>query len=204
MTSRLPPPVLKDPHKNRRTMMSLMMIVVGMGSLAAASPPLYRIFCQVTGFGGTTMRAQALPDSISDRVITIRFDANVSDMPWSFQPEQRAVPVRIGENGLVSYRATNRGSVAMTGMATFNVTPEIAGPYFSKIACFCFTDQRLEPGESVEMPVSFFVDPAILKDRNLDDLKTITLSYSFFRSKTPETRPMASAILENGDGKSRP
>ena len=204
MTNRLPPPVLKDPLKNRRTMMSLMMIVVGMGSLAAASPPLYRIFCQVTGFGGTTMRAQALPDSISDRVITIRFDANVADMPWSFQPEQRAVPVRIGENGLVSYRATNRGSVAMTGMATFNVTPEIAGPYFSKIACFCFTDQRLEPGESVEMPVSFFVDPAILKDRNLDDLKTITLSYSFFRSKTPETRPMASAILENGDGKSRP
>ena len=204
MTNRLPPPVLKDPLKNRRTMMSLMMIVVGMGSLAAASPPLYRIFCQVTGFGGTTMRAQALPDSISDRVITIRFDANVADMPWSFQPEQRAVPVRIGENGLVSYRATNRGSVAMTGMATFNVTPEIAGPYFSKIACFCFTDQRLEPGESVEMPVSFFVDPAILKDRNLDDLKTITLSYSFFRSKTPEARPMASAILENGDGKSRP
>lgn len=204
MTSHLPPPVVKDPHKNRRTMMSLMMIVVGMGSLAAASPPLYRIFCQVTGFGGTTMRAQALPDTISDRVITIRFDANVSDMPWSFQPEQRAVPVRIGENGLVSYRATNRGSVAMTGMATFNVTPEIAGPYFSKIACFCFTDQRLEPGESVDMPVSFFVDPAILKDRNLDDLKTITLSYSFFRSKTPDARPMASAILETGDGKARP
>jgi cytochrome c oxidase assembly protein subunit 11 len=204
VTSHLPPPVVKDPHKNRRTMMSLMMIVVGMGSLAAASPPLYRIFCQVTGFGGTTMRAEALPDSISDRVITIRFDANVAEMPWSFQPEQRAVPVRIGENGLVSYRATNRGSVAMTGMATFNVTPEIAGPYFSKIACFCFTDQRLEPGESVDMPVSFFVDPAILKDRNLDDLKTITLSYSFFRSKTPEARPMASAILENGDGKARP
>jgi cytochrome c oxidase assembly protein subunit 11 len=204
MTGRLPPKVARDPAKNRRTMMSLLMIVAGMGGLAAASPPLYRIFCQVTGFGGTTMRAQALPTQIADRVITVRFDANVADMPWSFQPEQRAVRVNVGENGLISYRATNKGSTAMTGMATFNVTPEIAGPYFSKIACFCFTDQRLAPGESVDMPVSFFVDPEILKDRNLDGVNTLTLSYTFFRSKTPEVRPLAAIAAPSDNGTARP
>jgi cytochrome c oxidase assembly protein subunit 11 len=204
MTVRLPPKVSRDPAKNRRTMMSLMMIVAGMSGLAAASPPLYRIFCQVTGFGGTTMRAEALPDQIAERVITVRFDANVVDIPWAFQPEVRAVPVRVGENGLISYRATNRAPVAMTGTATFNVTPEIAGAYFNKLACFCFTDQRLEPGESIDMPVSFFVDPAILKDRNLDGVKTITLSYTFFRSKTPEIRPLAAAGAPESDGKARP
>jgi cytochrome c oxidase assembly protein subunit 11 len=204
MTGRLPPKVARDPAKNRRTMMSLLMIVAGMSGLAAASPPLYRIFCQVTGFGGTTMRAQALPDQINERVITVRFDANVADIPWAFQPEVRAVPVRIGENGLISYRATNKGPVAITGTATFNVTPEIAGGYFNKLACFCFTDQRLEPGESIEMPVSFFVDPAILKDRNLDGVNTITLSYTFFRSKTPDVRPLAAAGAPESDGKARP
>ncbi len=204
MTGRLPPAVERDPAKNRRTMLSLLMIVVGMGGLAAASPPLYRVFCQVTGFGGVTMRAQSLPDKIAERIITVRFDANVADMPWAFQPEQRSVPVHVGENGLIAYRATNRGPVAMTGMATFNVTPEIAGPYFSKIACFCFTDQRLEPGETVEMPVSFFVDPSILEDRNLDGVNTITLSYTFFHSKTPEVRPLAAATAPSGDGKARP
>jgi cytochrome c oxidase assembly protein subunit 11 len=204
MTARLPSKVVRDPTKNRRTMMSLLMIVAGMGGLAAASPPLYRIFCQVTGFGGTTMRAQSLPTEIAERVITVRFDANVADMPWTFQPEVRAVPVHVGENGLIAYRATNKGLVAMTGMATFNVTPEIAGSYFNKLACFCFTDQRLEPGESVEMPVSFFVDPAILKDRNLDGVNTITLSYTFFRSKTPEVRPLAAAAVPESDGKALP
>jgi cytochrome c oxidase assembly protein subunit 11 len=202
--SRLPPKVERDPHKNRRTMMSLLMIVAGMSGLAAASPPLYRIFCQVTGFGGTTMRAEALPKEIGDRVITVRFDANVADIPWAFQPEVRSIPVRVGENGLMAYRATNKGSVAMIGTATFNVTPEIAGPYFNKLACFCFTDQRLEPGESMEMPVSFFVDPAIMNDRNLDGIKTITLSYTFFRSKTPDVRPMAAAGPLESDGKARP
>ncbi|MFY7960605.1 MAG: cytochrome c oxidase assembly protein [Elsteraceae bacterium] len=204
MTVRLPPKVARDPAKNRRTMMSLMMIVAGMSGLAAASPPLYRIFCQVTGFGGATMRAEALPDQISDRVINVRFDANVADIPWAFQPEIRSVAVRVGENGLISYRATNKSPVAMTGTATFNVTPEIAGAYFSKIACFCFTDQRLEPGESIDMPVSFFVDPAILKDRNLDGVNTITLSYTFFRSKTPDVRPLAAAGPAESDGKARP
>jgi len=204
MTGRLPSPVHRDPAKNRRTMLSLLMIVAGMGGLAAASPPLYRMFCQVTGFGGATMRANSLPEQISPRVITVRFDANVSDLPWSFQPERRSVALNIGENGLISYTAVNRGSTAMTGTATFNVTPEIAGAYFSKIACFCFTEQRLEPGERIDMPVSFFIDPAILNDRDLDGVKTITLSYTFFRSKTPEARPLASLGSAADDGKARP
>ena len=189
-----------DARKNRIVMAALVAVAVAMVGGAYAAVPLYRIFCQVTGFGGTTNVAERPSAKVSERVVTIRFDATVNGVPWSFQPVKRSVRTHVGETTLAFYRAENRGSEAVTGTATFNVTPLKAGQYFSKIECFCFTEQRLEPGasvemppcqielfgarlaagQSVEMPVSFFVDPAIEDDRNLDDVKTITLSYTFY------------------------
>ncbi|MEJ0072047.1 MAG: cytochrome c oxidase assembly protein [Pseudomonadota bacterium] len=180
----------RDPTsgRNRRTGLSLLMIVVGMGCLAYASVPLYRLFCQATGFGGTTQRAAAAPGVAGDRVITVRFDGTVADVPWQFEPVQRSIEARVGETELIAFQAHNTSRQSVTGTATFNVTPSKAGEYFDKIQCFCFSEQTLKAGEQVEMPVSFFIDPAILKDRNLDDVNTITLSYTFFRAKnqTPD------------------
>ncbi|MCG8358662.1 MAG: cytochrome c oxidase assembly protein [Kiloniellales bacterium] len=168
--------------RNLRVAALLGGVVCGMIGLAFASVPLYRLFCQVTGFGGTTQVAESLPDTIVDRVITVRFNADISpSLPWHFQPEQREVQVRVGESGLVFYRARNDSGQPSTGTATFNVTPLKAGQYFNKVQCFCFEEQRLLPGEAMDMGVSFFVDPAIMDDRNLDDVQTITLSYTFFR-----------------------
>lgn len=173
-------------NRNLRTGLALFAVVLGMVGLAFASVPLYRLFCEVTGFGGTPQRleAEAAPSqAVSNRVVTIRFNADVnSSLPWSFRPAEAAVQVKIGEQVLAFYRATNLSDRPMTGTATFNVTPDKAGAYFVKIQCFCFTEQRLAPGESVEMPVTFYVDPAILGDRGLDDVETITLSYTFFRA----------------------
>ena len=171
-------------------------IVVAMFGLVAASVPLYQLFCQVTGFGGTTQRADAPSDVVSDRQITVRFNADVnSKLPWRFQPAQRDVTLAIGEEGLAFYRATNLSARTVTGTATFNVTPFKAGPYFNKIQCFCFTEQTLKPGETVDMPVTFFVDPAILDDPDLADVHTITLSYTFFEavgsSAAEEEKPTA-------------
>jgi cytochrome c oxidase assembly protein subunit 11 len=157
-------------------------VAVGMVGLAYASVPLYQLFCQVTGYGGTTMRANAPSGTTLDQSMTIRFDANVAPgLGWKFEPVQRTVDVKIGENTLIFYRAENTSGRPITGSATFNVTPEIVGSYFNKIACFCFQEQRLEPGESIEMPVSFFVDPAIVNDASgAGDLTQITLSYTFY------------------------
>lgn len=156
-------------------------VVVAMVGLSFASVPLYRIFCQVTGFGGTTQRAERAPGQVADRLIAVRFNADVNQgMAWKFQPVQRSVQVRVGEETLIAYRATNPSSRPIVGVATFNVQPDKAGQYFDKIACFCFNEQRLEPGQSVEMPVSFFIDPKMLDDPNMADVNTITLSYTFF------------------------
>jgi cytochrome c oxidase assembly protein subunit 11 len=163
------------------TASALFALILAMVGLTAASVPLYRLFCQVTGFGGTTQVAGDTVPGAVDRTIHIRFDASIGDhLPWRFQPVEREVEVRIGEENLAFYRAVNDGDRPIVGSATFNVTPHKAGPYFSKIACFCFTEQVLQPGEDVDMPVSYFVDPAILDDLNTRDLKTITLSYTFF------------------------
>lgn len=178
---------------NRRVVLPLVMVVVGMGCVAFASVPLYRLFCQVTGFGGTTQRAEVAPTETADRVVTVRFDATVADVPWDFQPEQRAVQVKVGETALIAYRAHNRSQADIVGTATFNVSPPKAGQYFDKLQCFCFSEQVLRAGETVDMPVSFFVDPAILKDRNLDDVNTITLSYTFFRAKNQAVDRVATA-----------
>jgi cytochrome c oxidase assembly protein subunit 11 len=172
---------------NLVTLLVLVGVVAGMGGLAYASVPLYRLFCQVTGYGGTTQRADdaAAGESVpvGDRVITVRFDSNVSPrLPWTFRPEQRAIDVRVGEEGLAFYSARNNADVPVTGQATFNVTPLKAGVYFVKVACFCFEEQTLAAGQRADMPVSFFIDPAIADDRNLDEVGTITLSYTFFRA----------------------
>jgi len=180
-------------QRNRRTALSLLMIVVGMGCMAFASVPLYRLFCQATGFGGTTQRAETAPAQIADRIITVQFDATVGDVPWEFEPVQREVAARVGETELIVYRAHNASRQGITGTATFNVTPSKAGQYFDKIQCFCFTEQTLQPGETAELPVSFFIDPAILQDHDLDDVDTITLSYTFFRAKNQPAARVATA-----------
>jgi cytochrome c oxidase assembly protein subunit 11 len=161
-------------------------VILCMVGLTAASVPLYRLFCQVTGYGGTTQVAgDTLPEA-TDRTIKVRFDAGIGDdLPWGFQPVEREIEVRIGEQNLAFYRAENRSDRPVVGQATYNVTPLKGGLYFYKIACFCFDEQTLAAGQSVDMPVSFYVDPAILDDPNTRELKTITLSYTFFMLDEP-------------------
>ncbi len=170
-------------RRNAATAALLIGVVGGMTGLAYASVPLYRWFCQVTGFGGTTQIADRAPERVLDRVVTVRFNADVSaSLAWRFRPRQRSIDVRLGEQALAFYAARNVSDAATTGTATFNVTPLKAGPYFTKIACFCFDAQTLAPGQSADLPVTFFVDPAMADDRNLDDVTTITLSYTFFNA----------------------
>ena len=167
----------------RRTATALILggVVCGMVGLAFGAVPLYKLFCQVTGFGGTTQVAEEAPVTIGERVVTVRFNADTArDLPWHFKPEQREIKVRVGEMALAFYNAVNQSDRALIGTSTFNVTPVKAGAYFNKIECFCFEEQTLAPGERAEFPVSFFVDPDIVEDRRLDDVTTITLSYTFF------------------------
>ncbi|HVM37819.1 MAG TPA: cytochrome c oxidase assembly protein [Sphingomicrobium sp.] len=174
-------------QKNARTAGLAALLVAAMVALAFASVPLYRLFCQVTGFGGTPMRADAAPGAIAGE-LGVRFDANINPaLPWRFEPVQRTVRVQPGARMQVAYRATNLTARTTTGTAVFNVTPAKAGQYFSKIQCFCFTEQTLKGGESVEMPVIFFVDPAIAKDPDARDIDEITLSYTFYPVESPGT-----------------
>ena len=160
---------------------SCLAVVVGMVGASYAAVPLYYLYCRVTGYGGTPQRAEAAPTAVGDRVITVRFDTNTdAALPWTFQPEQRSVQVKVGENRLAFFRAVNNSDHPVVGRATFNVVPDLAGRYFNKIQCFCFTEQKLEAGQSVEMPVSFFIAPEILKDRDGDNIQEITLSYTFY------------------------
>ena len=172
--------------RRKLTALTAAVAALGMLGLAYASVPLYRLFCQVTGFGGTTQVAESAPGAVGERTMKVRFDASVErDMPWDFKPAQREVTVRIGEPTLIHYVASNPTSKPIVGQASFNVTPDKAGKYFDKVECFCFTEQRLEAGQTVDMPVSFFIDPAILDDPKLDGVDTITLSYTFFRLDEP-------------------
>jgi cytochrome c oxidase assembly protein subunit 11 len=161
--------------------------VVGvMVALSFAAVPLYDWFCRTTGFGGTTQVSRAAPAEVIGRTITVRFDANVGPgLPWKFEPEVTTMQVKIGEVVTVNYRATNLVARETVGIAAYNVAPLNIGAYFQKINCFCFTDQRLKPGEKAEMTVVFYVDPAIVKDREQDDLNNITLSYTFFPVREP-------------------
>ncbi len=172
-------------RKNRATALFLFTVAGGMVGLAFASVPLYQLFCQVTGFGGTprTEDVAAPSAAMTDRTITVRFDANVNPaLKWRFRPEQPEIRVRAGEPRVAYYRAVNRSAGPLTGTATFNVTPYKAGLYFSKTECFCFMEQHLAAGETARMGVEFFVDPEIFNDPNTRDITTITLSYTFFRA----------------------
>jgi len=187
-----------NPHagRHRAVAMWCAVVVVGMVGLAYAAVPLYRMFCQVTGFDGTPRIATRPSDKVLDETVTIRFDANVApDLPWRFEPDQTTTKVKIGETALAFYRATNTSDKPVWGMATYNVFPEQVAPFFNKLQCFCFTEQLLQPGESVEMPVSFFVDPQITKDKDASRVKHITLSYTFY----PATAPKSGVAGKVGD-----
>ena len=176
--------------RNGRTAALAALLVAAMVGLAFASVPLYRMFCQVTGFGGTTMRAtaDAAPGPVG-RMISVRFDANVAPgLGWEFRPVDATRRVAIGARNIALYSARNLSDRPVVGSATFNVTPSQAGRYFTKIQCFCFTEQRLAPGQDVRMPVVFFVDPAILDDPDARDISEITLSYTFYPVDQPQTR----------------
>lgn len=185
-----PPADTARQRANRRTAAVCLAVFFSMVGVSYAAVPLYALFCQVTGYGGTTQRVEQYSDTVLDRDITVRFDANTAGVPWDFRPVQRAVTVKIGETVKVDYQARNLASAPASGKATFNVTPEMAGAYFNKVECFCFTDTTLKPGEQLDMPVVFYVDPAIVDVPELKDIRTITLSYTFFPI---EEKPLAAA-----------
>jgi cytochrome c oxidase assembly protein subunit 11 len=174
-------------QKNTRTALWMALLVAFMVGLAFASVPLYRMFCELTGFDGTPRRAEKAPGAVAGQ-IGVRFDANVHPgLPWRFEPEQETVEVAPGAQTKIFYRAQNLTARTITGQAAFNVTPDQVGKYFNKIQCFCFTEQTLKPGQTVDMPVVFFVDPKILKDDDTKDVHEITLSYTFYPVETGAT-----------------
>lgn len=172
------------PHARRNAILAVSCVlgVFGMVGAAYAAVPLYKAFCQLTGFDGTVRKAEVAPTKVLDRKLTIRFDANVRDLPWTFAPEQVSQEVRIGETGLAFYKVTNNGKTPLTGRAGYNVVPESAGPYFQKLECFCFTDQTIQPGQTVEFPVVYFVDPKFEQDFDAKGAHEVTLSYTFYPS----------------------
>jgi cytochrome c oxidase assembly protein subunit 11 len=188
--------------RNARLAWSLVAVFASMLGLAYAASPLYEAFCKATGFAGTPRVAVEGDRPVLKRTVEVRFDTNVDpNLSWHFEPVQRAVTVHLGEEKLVYFRATNRSQRPIVGTATYNVTPEPAGPWFNKIQCFCFTEQLLQPGQSVDMPVIFFVDPDMDKDRRYDNVRTITLSYTFFESKTERAKTLLVGVPASGTGK---
>ena len=176
---------------NLKTFGALAGVACFMLGMAYAAVPFYDWFCRVTGFAGTTAQVEAESDVILDRTIKVRFDASTLRMPWEFRPVQREMTVRLGETGLAFYEAHNPTDRVITGTASYNVAPYSTGAYFSKIECFCFIEQTLQPGETVQMPVTFYVDPEIAQDREAGRVPVITLSYTFY--ETDESREMAAA-----------
>ncbi len=189
-------------RRNRVTVLALLGVLGAMAGLTAASVPLYRAFCQATGYGGATQNAAAAPArQVASKLITVRFDASEApELGWEFRPLVASVQVHPGEEKVVAYRATNLTRQPETGTATHNVTPLKAGIYFDKLQCFCFTKQHLEPGQSVDLAVSFFVDPDIVSDPNTRDVDTITLSYTMFRAK--EAAPAAPPVRSSAQSAS--
>lgn len=184
--------------RNARVVFACLALVAGMGGLAYASVPLYQLFCQVTGYGGTTQRAlNSQGVEILDREATVRFDANSAPgLNWDFKPVQRSVTVKLGEMTKVSYSVENNTDDVLRGSATFNVTPQSVGAYFNKIECFCFTETVVQPGEKLDMPVIFYLDPEMVDSEEVAGINTITLSYTFFESEAGED-PLASNAIEN-------
>ena len=167
-------------RRNARIGVICAVVFAGMVGAAYASVPLYRAFCQVTGFDGTVRKAEAAPTQVLDRTLTIRFDANVRNLPWEFRPDQVSQEVKIGDTGLAFFRVTNNGKTPITGRATYGVTPEQAAAYFQKLECFCFSEQTVQPGATMEFPVVYFVDPRYATDPETRGGQEITLSYTFF------------------------
>ena len=188
--------------RNARTAWKLVLVVGGMLGMAYAAVPLYEAFCKATGFGGTPLVAQEGERPVIARTVEVRFDSNVDpNLAWRFEPVEREVKVRLGEEKLVFFRATNVSQRPIVGTATYNVTPERSAGWFNKVQCFCFTEQLLQPGQSVDMPVVFFVDAEMDKDRRYDDIRTITLSYTFYEAKTERAKTLLGGTPANGTGK---
>jgi cytochrome c oxidase assembly protein subunit 11 len=185
---------------NKKSLRRDMVVGAACGAFAAsmvgaayAAVPLYNWFCRTTGFGGTPQIAEKAPDQVLGRTLAIRFDSNVTPgLPWKFEPEQNEIKLRIGEVATVHYKVVNMAAREISAQASYNVSPPTVGGYFTKINCFCFTQQTMKPGETREMTVVFYVDPAIAKDRDQDSLNTITLSYTFYRLREP-AQPLAQA-----------
>jgi cytochrome c oxidase assembly protein subunit 11 len=192
---------MTDLHQKNKKVLTIMLgIAFSMVLLSFASVPIYRRLCQVTGWGGTTQTAAVNTSKVYDREITVQFDASTDpNLPWKFKPEQRKVTVKVGANAIVSYFAENMGKLPIAGTAIHNVTPLKAGQYFNKTQCFCFGEQILQPGQKVHMPVTFFIDPKIMDDRELKDLKTITLSYTFYRHDSPELEKAVKKFYDTPD-----
>jgi cytochrome c oxidase assembly protein subunit 11 len=185
-------------RKNRLMMIRVFVVVCVMLGLAYASVPLYNLFCRVTGFGGTTQISESLPTIILDREMTVRFDTNTArDLPWEFKSSQKEISLKIGEKGIANFTARNEATSPVAGTAVFNVTPLKAGKYFYKIQCFCFEEQILQPGQDVNMPVMFYVDPAIAEDEGMDDVSIITLSYSYFKSDSEDLEKAMQEFYDN-------
>tara|TARA_A100001037_G_scaffold252110_1_gene235947 strand:+ start:1139 stop:1756 length:618 start_codon:yes stop_codon:yes gene_type:complete len=188
-------------RRNRCVFAALAVAIIGMNGFAYATVPAYRAFCQKFGFAGVPIVEVSVPQAkeiLSDRSITIRFNSDIEPaLDWRFKPAQRKVALQVGEMGLAFFQASNRHDATVTGTATFNVTPLKAAPYFVKTECFCFIEQTLAPGETMQMPVTFFIDPAIVEDQNLDDVSEITLSYTFFRDKEADADREAVALQQS-------
>lgn len=181
-------------RRNRRTALAAFATVAGMVGVSFAAVPLYDLFCRATGFNGTPMIGSAAAPGAGEQVLTIRFNANTQpNLPWRFEPVAPSLRLRVGEEGVAFYNAVSSGERPSTGIATYNVTPEVVGRYFHKTACFCFEEQTLQPGQQVDMPLAFWVDPAITQDPNTRDIRTITVSYTFFRSLNDAERAGALA-----------
>ena len=191
--------------KNARLAWTMVAVVGSMLGLSYAAVPLYEAFCRATGFAGTPLVAKAGSPAdrpVINRTVEVRFDSNTdANLPWRFQPAERSVKVHLGEEKLVFFRATNVSQRPIVGTATYNVTPEWTAGWFNKIQCFCFTEQLLQPGQSVDMPVVFFVDAEMDKDRRYDDIRTITLSYTFYEAKTERAKTLLGGTPANGTGK---
>lgn len=175
-------------------------VVALMTGAAFAAVPLYQLFCQVTGFDGTTMRADKAPDRVLEKAVTVRFDSNVRNLDWRFRPDQVSQDLKIGETGLAFYTVTNNSDRPVTGMASYNVVPESAGAYFSKLECFCFQEQTLQPGETMQFPVAYFVDPRIVENAETKGIEEITLSYTFYPVEPAKTEVRAAVSTAPGLG----
>ena len=177
-----------------KTLLITVVAALGMLGLAFASKPLYDTFCRVTGFGGTTQIAEAAPEDILDRHLNIRFDANVIEAPVLFRPLQTSMDIKVGEHGLAFYEVSNTSKNDVSLMASYNVTPHKAGLYFNKLECFCFTERIVKAGETKKLPVVFFISPDLDRERNMDDVRTITLSYTFYQTDSFEGAANSAAL----------